>query len=44
MDVIIRDTKDVLSPGDAIYYDSSDIHLVKAHGDKPARILAVLIS
>lgn len=44
MDVIIRDTKDVLSPGDAIYYDSSDIHLVKAHGDKRARILAVLIS
>ncbi|MFA6223558.1 MAG: XRE family transcriptional regulator [Desulfomonilaceae bacterium] len=44
MDVLVGPTEDVLGPGDAIYYDSSDIHLVKAHGDKPARILAVLIS
>ena len=44
MDVLVGETKDVLGPGDAIYYDSGDIHLVKAHGDKPAKILAVLIS
>ena len=44
MDVVVGETKDVLGPGDAIYYDSCDIHLVKAHGDKPAKILAVLIS
>ncbi|MGC8660717.1 MAG: cupin domain-containing protein, partial [Desulfomonilaceae bacterium] len=44
MDVLVGQTKDVLNPGDAIYYDSSDVHLVKAHGDKPAKILAVIIS
>jgi len=44
MAVVVGETKDVLGPGDAIYYDSADIHLVKAHGDKPAKILAVLIS
>lgn len=44
MEVTIGETKDVLMPGDAIYYDSSDIHLVKAHGGKPAKILAVLVS
>ncbi len=44
MDVLVGQTKDVLGPGDAIYYDSSDIHLVKAHGNQPARILAVMIS
>lgn len=44
MEVVVNDTRDVLKPGDAIYYDSTSMHLVKAHGDKPARILAVLIS
>jgi quercetin dioxygenase-like cupin family protein/DNA-binding XRE family transcriptional regulator len=44
MDVLVGQTKDILGPGDAIYYDSSDIHLVKAHGNQPARILAVMIS
>ena len=34
--------RDVIRPGDAIYYDSTTLHLVKAHGDKPAKILAVL--
>ena len=33
-----------LGPGDAIYYDSVDTHLVKASGDKPAKIVAVLKS
>ncbi len=34
----------VLSKGDAIYYDSNDNHFVRAHGDKPAKIIAVLSS
>jgi transcriptional regulator with XRE-family HTH domain len=44
MDVLVDDTRDVLKPGDAIYYDSTSTHLVKAHGDRPAKILAVLVS
>ncbi len=44
MEVLVDDARDVLKPGDSIYYDSSTTHLVRAHGDKPARILAVLIS
>jgi len=33
---------EILRPGDAVYYDSSNPHLVKCYGDKPAKILAVL--
>jgi len=44
MEVVIGDTRDVLKPGDSVYYDSTSMHLVKAHGGKPAKILAVLIS
>jgi quercetin dioxygenase-like cupin family protein len=44
MEVVIGDTREILGPGDAVYYDSTDTHLVRAHGDKPARILAVLVS
>jgi len=44
MEVIIENTRDILKPGDAVYYDSTNMHLVKAHGGKPAKILAVLIS
>jgi quercetin dioxygenase-like cupin family protein len=44
MDVLVGEKREVLDPGDAVYYDSGDIHLVKAHGDNPAKILAVLIS
>jgi quercetin dioxygenase-like cupin family protein len=32
----------VLRPGDSIYYDSSQPHLVKCYGKKPAKILAVI--
>jgi transcriptional regulator with XRE-family HTH domain len=32
----------ILEPGDAIYYDSIVPHLVKCHGDKKTKILAVL--
>ncbi len=34
--------RDILRPGDAVYYDSTTPHLVKAHGNRPAKILAVL--
>lgn len=44
MEVVVGDTRGVLKAGDAVYYDSTTIHLVKAHGDKPAKILAVLTS
>jgi transcriptional regulator with XRE-family HTH domain len=44
MEVLVGDLRDVLKPGDAIYYDSSTTHLVRAHGDSPATILAVLTS
>ena len=44
MEVVIEDTRDILKPGDSVYYDSTSMHLVKAHGVKPAKILAVLIS
>ncbi len=44
MEVVIEKTRDVLKPGDSVYYDSTSMHLVKAHGGKPAKVLAVLIS
>jgi transcriptional regulator with XRE-family HTH domain len=44
MEVVIEDTRDVLKPGDSVYYDSTSMHLVKAHGGKPAKVLAVVIS
>ena len=44
MEVFVEETRDVLRPGDAIYYDATSKHLVRAHGDKDAKILAVLVS
>jgi len=44
MEVVVGEHRDVLGPGDAVYYDSTTSHLVKAQGDKPAKILAVLTS
>jgi len=44
MEVVVDDVCDVLRPGDAVYYDSTSTHLVRAYGDKPAKILAVLVS
>jgi transcriptional regulator with XRE-family HTH domain len=44
MEVVVDDVRDVLKPGDAVYYDSTSTHLVRAYGDKPAKILAVLVS
>jgi transcriptional regulator with XRE-family HTH domain len=42
MEVILEEHKDVLHPGDSIYYDSSVPHLVRCHGDNETVILAVL--
>jgi transcriptional regulator with XRE-family HTH domain len=42
MEVTLRDHKEVLYPGDSIYYDSSVPHLVRCHGDEETLILAVL--
>lgn len=33
---------EILRPGDSIYYDSTQPHLVKCFGEKPAKILAVI--
>lgn len=44
MQVIIGEHREVLYPGDTIYYHSSIPHLVKCHQGKPTRILAVLFA
>ncbi|NIP24444.1 MAG: cupin domain-containing protein [Phycisphaerae bacterium] len=33
---------DILNPGDTICYDSTLPHIVRCHGDKPARLFAVI--
>jgi quercetin dioxygenase-like cupin family protein/DNA-binding XRE family transcriptional regulator len=38
----VGDQVEILRPGDAVYYDSNSPHLVKCHGEKPAKILAVI--
>ena len=42
LEVTLGDFRDILYPGDSIYYKAKIPHLVKAHGDKPLKILAVL--
>ncbi len=42
MEVILNRHKDVLYPGDSIYYDSTIPHKVQCHKEAPARILAVI--
>lgn len=44
MEVTVEDTREILGPGDSVYYDAINRHLVRAHGDKPAKILAVIVS
>jgi mannose-6-phosphate isomerase-like protein (cupin superfamily)/DNA-binding XRE family transcriptional regulator len=44
MEVVVDDTRQVLQPGDCVYYDSTSPHMVRAFGDKPSKILAVLVS
>ena len=42
MEVRLGEEIHVLGPGDSIYYDSTVPHLVKCHGEKETKILAVL--
>ena len=42
MEVRLGEELHILDPGDAIYYDSTGPHLVKSHGEKTTKILAVL--
>ena len=44
MDLVLGNHQDVLEAGDSIYYKSTLPHRVGAHGDKEAKILAVLIT
>ncbi len=42
VEVRLGDHTDVLHPGDSIYYEANIPHVVACHGDKEARILAVI--
>ncbi len=43
VEVRLGDHTDVLHPGDSIYYEANIPHVVACHGDKEARILAVIL-
>jgi transcriptional regulator with XRE-family HTH domain len=40
--VDLEDQSFILAPGDSLYYDASIPHRVLLHGDKPAKVLAVI--
>jgi transcriptional regulator with XRE-family HTH domain len=40
--VRVEEEVEILRSGDSVYYDSSKPHLVKCHGKKPAKILAMI--
>ena len=40
--VRVEEKVEVLRAGDSVYYDSSHPHLVKCHGEEPAKILAMI--
>ena len=42
MEAVMDDAKEILEPGDCIYYDSNQPHLVRPAGDEPTLVLAVL--
>ncbi len=42
VEIKLGEHTDVLQPGDSIYYDAQIPHVVKAHTDKPAKIVAVI--
>jgi quercetin dioxygenase-like cupin family protein/DNA-binding XRE family transcriptional regulator len=44
VEITIENKTHLLSKGDAIYYDSHDNHFVRAFGNSPAKIVAVLSS
>lgn len=42
VEIDLLDYRDILSPGDSVYYDSNVPHTIKCHGEKPATLLAVI--
>lgn len=42
VEIRLGDHTDILHPGDSIYYDANIPHVVACHGDKEARIVAVI--
>lgn len=42
VEVSLSGHKDILNPGDSIYYDSNMPHVISCHGNEPAKILAVI--
>jgi transcriptional regulator with XRE-family HTH domain len=42
VEIKLSDHTDVLEPGDSIYYNANLPHVVACHGDKPAKIVAVI--
>lgn len=42
VEISLLNHRDILNPGDSIYYDSNVPHILRCHGDKPATILAVI--
>jgi transcriptional regulator with XRE-family HTH domain len=44
MEALVGEAREVLGPGDCIYYDSTVPHLVRPHGQGPTLILAVIYS
>jgi quercetin dioxygenase-like cupin family protein len=44
MEAIVGEAREILSPGDSIYYDSTVPHLLRPHGEVPTVILAVIFA
>ncbi len=42
IEVRLLDKREILNPGDSIYYDSTMPHFISCHGKEPATILAVI--
>ncbi|MCF6180244.1 MAG: cupin domain-containing protein [Geopsychrobacter sp.] len=42
VEVSLAGHTDIFNPGDSIYYDSTLPHVVTCHGDKPAKLFAVI--
>ena len=44
LEALVGDALEILGPGDSIYYDSNEPHLLRPHGEGSAQILAVIYS
>jgi len=42
LEIILDQHREVLHPGDSIYYEGSIPHLLKCHGNIPAKIVAII--